>query len=161
MPPDYLPITTRGQFHQALRDAFAEAAAIGCREILMCDDHFADWPLNEPELVDHLTQWATAQRRITVLARSFDEVARRHPRWVAWRRTRSHVVDCRSNNELEAGQMPTLLLMPGVLTLKLVDAVNYRGSVSRDAGAAVLAREAFDALLQRSEEAFPATNLGL
>ena len=160
-PPDYLPIATRGQYHDALRDAFFEAAAIGCREILMCDDHFADWPLNEAGLVEHLAQWATAQRRITVLARSFEQIARLHPRWVAWRRTWSHVIDCRSNNELEAGQMPTLLLLPGVLTLKLVDAVNYRGSVSRHAGDAVLAREAFDALLQRSEAAFPATNLGL
>jgi hypothetical protein len=39
--------------------------------------------------------------------------------------------------------------------------VHYRGSVSRHVGDAVRARERFDGVYQRSEEAFPATNLGL
>ena len=106
-------------------------------------------------------QWAGANRKLTVLARGFDEVARRHARWVAWRRTWSHVVECRANNELEAGQMPTLLLMPGLLTLRLVDTEHYRGSVARSNADAVRAREQFDAVLQRSEDAFPVTNLGI
>jgi hypothetical protein len=158
---DYLPIGTRGEFHGAVRDSFAEAAAKGCREILLCDNDFADWPLNDGGLIEHLVQWAGAHRKLTLLARSFDEVARRHARWVAWRRTWSHLVECRANNELEAGQMPTLLLIPTVLTLRLVDTEHYRGSVSRHAGDAVLAHEQFDAVLQRSEASFPVTYLGL
>lgn len=158
---DYAKITTRGEYHQALRDAFAQAAAMRCREIFMCDEHFADWPLNEAAVVESLVQWASPQRKLTVLARSFDEVARLHPRWVAWRRTWAHAVECRANHELESGQLPTLLLIPGLLTLKLVDTAHYRGSVSRHAGDAVLARELLDSVLERSEDAFPATQLGL
>jgi hypothetical protein len=159
--PGYAKIASRGEYHQVLRDAFEQAAALRCREILMCDEHFADWPLNEAGVVEHLAQWASPQRKLTVLARRFDEVARLHPRFVAWRRTWSHAVECRANHDLESGQIPTLLLIPGLLTLKLVDTVNYRGSVSRHAGDAVLARELFDSVLERSEHAFPATQLGL
>jgi hypothetical protein len=156
-----VPIAGRGDFLDAVRAAFAQAAATGCREILVCDDHFADWPLNEPGVGASLTQWASAQRKLVIMARRFEEIARLHPRWVAWRRTWSHVVECRANDELEAGQMPTLLLMPQLLTLHIVDPVNWRGSVSRHAGDAVRARELFDAVYQRSQDAFPATQLGL
>jgi hypothetical protein len=158
---DYLAIATRAEFHAAVRAAVAEAATKGCREIMLCDDHFADWPLNDVELIESLVRWAGGHRKLLVLARTFDEIARRHARWVAWRRTWSHIVECRANNELEAGQMPTMLLVPSVLTLQLLDPEHYRGSVSHSVGDAIRAREKFDAVLQRSEESFPVTNLGL
>lgn len=154
-------IESRSDFHDAVRGALAEAALVGCREIWMIDDDFADWPLGESALVDDLTHWALAHRRFTVVARSFDEVARRYPRWVNWRRQFSHVVQCRTNNELEAGQMPCILLVPGLLSVRLHDRENYRGVASRDTADTVHWREAIDAVLQRSEEAFPATTLGL
>jgi hypothetical protein len=158
---DYTLLTSRGEFHDALRAALRDAASVGCRELLMCDRDFADWPLNEVAVIESLTQWASNHRSLTVLAESFDEFPRRHPRWVSWRRTWSHIVSCQSNQELESGQMPTLLLAPGLLTVRLVDTVRYRGSVSRSTADAVQGREQFDAILQRSEPAFPVTNLGL
>lgn len=154
-------IGSRNEFHDAVRQALAEAADKGCREILLCDDGFADWPIGERRVVEDLTRWATSHRSFTIVARSFDEVARRHPRWVEWRRVWSHIVHCRVNNELEAGQMPVMLLAPGVVSLRLVDPVHYRGTVSREAADAIVWREAIDAVLQRSEESFPATQLGL
>jgi peptidyl-tRNA hydrolase len=160
MFPDSM-ITSRGEFHAAVREAFAEAARAGCREIWLVDIDFADWPLNEPQVIECLTQWAQAHRKLTLLAQNFDEIARRHARWIAWRRLWSHVVECRANNELEAGQMPTLLLMPGLVSLRLVDPVHYRGSVSRSEADTVRSRELIDAVLERSEEAFPVTSLGL
>ncbi len=160
-PPDHQLIAARSEFHAAVRSAFADAAAQGCREIWLCDADFADWPLNEAALIEHLTSWARAHRKLTLVARHFDEVPRRHPRWVAWRRTWSHIVECRANNELEAGQMPTVLLAPGLVTVRLVDPVHWRGSVSRRSADAVQSRELIDAVLQRSEEAFPVTSLGL
>ena len=96
-----------------------------------------------------------------MLARSFDEVARRHARWVAWRRQWSHIVHCRTNNELEAGEMPTLLLASGTLSVRLSDPVHHRGLVSYDKADEIRCREAIDAVLQRSVEAFPATTTGL
>ncbi|MFT3955975.1 MAG: hypothetical protein QM722_16800 [Piscinibacter sp.] len=159
--PTRATIESRSDFHNAVRGAFAEAALVGCREIWMIDDDFADWPLGEGEVVDDLTHWAVAYRRFTVVARSFDEIARRYARWVNWRRQFSHVVQCRTNNDLEAGQMPCILLVPGLLSVRLHDRVNYRGVASREAADAVHWREAIDAVLQRSEEAFPATTLGL
>lgn len=162
-PPEPRPtlITSRGEFHAGLRTAFAEAAAQGCREIWLCDIDFADWPLNEPELIENLTHWAKAYRKLTLIAQHFDEFPRRHARWVAWRRTWSHIVECRANVEMEAGKIPTMLLAPGLMTVRLVDPVRYRGSVSHVPADAIHARELIDAVLQRSEEAFPVTSLGL
>lgn len=154
-------ISTRGEFHDALRQALAEAAQTGCREILLCDVDFADWPIGERAVIESLTKWAYAHRRLTMIANHFDEVPRRHARFVEWRRTYAHVVDCRANDELEAGQMPTMLLAPGLVGVRLVDPVHYRGSVTHDTADLLPWREALDAVLQRSSAAFPATNLGL
>jgi hypothetical protein len=158
---DYSIINSRGDFHAAVRHAFEQAALIGCREIWLADPDFADWPLGEPALIDHLRAWAQPHRKLTLLAQTFDAVARRHPRWVDWRRTWSHVVECRTNTELEAGQMPTLFLAPGLLALRLVDPLRYRGSVSHDAATLLRTRETLDEVLQRSSVAFPATVLGV
>jgi len=154
-------IDSRTGFHAAVRALLAEAAAVGCREIVIADRDFADWPLGDPEVIASLGAWAIAHRRLTVLATSFDEVVRRHARWVAWRRTYSHVVDCRVNDELEQGGMPTMLLARGLAGLRLSDPDHYRGRVSRDAGDLLRWGEAVDAVAQRSVESFPATTLGL
>ena len=154
-------ITSRGEFHAALRLAFAEAAAVGCRELWLCDNDFADWPLGERAVVESLSQWAGSHRRLTLIAHSFDEVARRHARWNEWRRQWSQVVYCRSNAELESGEMPSVLLASELLSLSLVDPVLYRGRFSHDAADGVRCRELIDAVLQRSEEAYPVTTTGL
>lgn len=159
--PQRQPIDSRSGFHAALREAFDELARTGCREIWLVDEDFADWPLNEPAVIEALSRWAISHRRCTVLARQFDVIARRHPRWVEWRRTYAHVVQCRSNDELQPGEMPTMLLAPGLASVRLFDPLRHRGALSRDPSDAVVWRDAIDALLQRSQEAFPATTLGL
>ncbi len=127
----------------------------------MCDSHFADWPLNEPAVIDALVRWAQPHRKLVVLAQSFDDVVRRHPRWVAWRRQFAHAVECRLVEPMEQGRMPTLLTAQGGLTVKLVDPQRYRGSWSREPADGRLAAELIDAVSQRSAEAFAATTLGL
>ena len=87
--------------------------------------------------------------------------ARRHPRFTEWRRTWSHVVDCRLLDEADALQPPVLLLAQALVTVRLVDPVRPRGSLSREAGDLLRNRELVDAVLQRSSEGFPATILGL
>ena len=157
----YTLITTRAEFHDALRRALAEIAAAGCHEIIMSDADFADWPFSEPAVIESLTRWAQKHRKLTLLAQTFDEIARRHGRWVEWRRQWSHVVECRANIELEAAQVPTVLLAPSLLVLRLVDPIRYRGGVSHEVADMVLCGEQIDAVLQRSEETFPVTTLGL
>jgi hypothetical protein len=159
--PTRLPITSRSAFHEALRSAFSRAAAVGAREIWLCDPDFADWPLSEPGIINDLTEWARPHRQLTVYAHRYGEVARRHGRWTQWRRQWSHLVNCRTNPELESAEYPTLCLIPGVVSLRLMDTVNFRGMASHDPADAIACREAIDVVSQRSTEAFPVTTLGL
>lgn len=159
--PTRAMIQSRTDFQNAVRGALAEAALVGCREIWLVDDDFSDWPLGERAVVDDLTHWASMHRSFTIVARSFDEIARQQARWVSWRRQFSHVVHCRTNNDLESGQMPCILLVPGLMSVRLHDRVHYRGVASREVADAVQWRELIDAVLQRSEDSFPATTLGL
>ncbi|GAB4567691.1 MAG: hypothetical protein IV105_21645 [Rhizobacter sp.] len=159
-PPPRI-ITSRSEFHDALRQSFALVADEGCREVFIADPTFADWPLGERAVIESLTRWAYAHRKLTVLAQSFDEFTRRHPRWVEWRRQWAHVVECRALADDDAGKLAGLFLAPGLVTLRVLDAEHYRASLSFEPGDAIRVRDNLDALLQRSEEAFPATNLGL
>lgn len=154
-------ITTRGEFLDALHSAFAEVAHAGCREIWLCDEDFADWPLGERAVVEQLGQWAASSRKLTLLARHFDEVARRHARWVEWRRTWAHIVSCRTNTELASGEFPAILWGAGTVCVRLSDRVHHRGRISHEKAEEIRCKELIDAVLQRSEEAFPATTTGL
>ena len=154
-------IASRADFHDAVRAALAMAAEQGASEIFLVDPHFNDWPLNERGVVDSLSRWATSRRRIVVFAHTFDEMARRAPRFAAWRRQWSHIVQCRSDPELDEAEVPTLAFVPGMLGVRLLDRVRYRGTRSGRPADHVESRETIDALLQRSVEAFPPTTLGL
>lgn len=161
MQADTTLIDGRAAFQQALRDALATLAEADCREVWLCDRDYADWPLNEPAILDQLTSWAYAHRRLVVVASHFDAVARRHPRWVDWRRRWDHVVQCRVVDAGDEESIPCLLLAPPVVALRLQDAARYRGAVTRELADMVTWRADFDAYLQRSYESFPATTLGL
>jgi hypothetical protein len=158
---DIVPLESRAEFLDAIRSSCALAAQSGAREILLVDPTFADWPLNDPALVESLAGWIDSRRSLTVFAHRFDEFSRRHPRFVEWRRQWAHVVHCRSDPELEAEQVPTVLLVPGITCVRLLDRVRHRGTVSNRPVDLTDCRETIDALLQRSVEAFPATTLGL
>jgi len=158
-------VTTRVDFQQAVREAIATAEREGWPAMAFVDSDFAEWPLNEPALIDTLTRWALPHRRLTLVALGFDELRRRHPRFVEWRRLWSHVVDARSPDE-NAGltELPTLLLGGGPqlpLSVIVTDRAHWRGRLSRDAGDAHFYRERLDALLQRSAPSFASTQLGL
>jgi hypothetical protein len=154
-------VTSRAEFRDAVRACLGEAADSGAREIVMVDPTFADWPLNEAAVVATFARWVTSSRSLTLMAHRFDELPRRHMRFVEWRRNWSHVVRCRFDEDLEEQQIPTLLLVPGLVCLRMVDNVDHRGTVSRKSIELVTGREAVDALLQRSTDTFPVTALGL
>ena len=154
-------IASRADFLAAVRAAFVEAEERDAAEIFIVDPTFGDWPLNEPALIDSLARWVDSRKTLTVFAHDFSELARHQLRFVAWRRQWSHVVRCRSDPELEAEQLPTLLLVAGVTSVRLLDRVRQRGIASHRAIDLAEGRETVDALLQRSVEAFPPTTLGL
>ncbi len=155
------PIATRADFQEAIRVGFAQAAELGAQEILLVDPNFADWPLSERAVVESLTRWVDSRRRLTLMAYSYEEMPRRQMRFVEWRRQWAHVVRCRHDDELEAEQLPTMMLVPGVVCVRLLDRVRCRGTVSGRPIEQTECRETIDALLQRSVEAFPVTTLGL
>jgi hypothetical protein len=155
------PITSRTEFLDAIRSAFAAAAKDGAREIVIVDPTFADWPLNDRAVIESLAAWVDSRRSLTLFGHGFEEIARRQSRFVEWRRQWTHVVHCRSDPELEAEQVPTILLAPGVTCVRLLDRVRHRGTVSSRPVDMADCRETLDALLQRSVEAFPMTPLGL
>ena len=160
-PSAHSLIEGRAAFQAAIRVALAQAAAEGWRELLLCDASFADWPLGERGVVESLTRWGGVQRHLTLFASQFDDVVRRHARWVRWRQQWSHLVTCRIVEEIEPVNVPSMLWSPGGVTLRLLDPVRFRGVVSRDAADGLEAKEIFDAITQRSVLGFATTTLGL
>lgn len=154
-------IATRLEFHDALREAFAEISQTGCREMFMCDQDFADWPLSDDAVIASLTHWVLPHRKLCIVARHFDEMPRKHPRFVEWRRTYAHVIECRAQEHDETQELPSMLVAPSVVCVRLFDRERYRGGVSHETGDIIRSRELFDAVSQRSTEAFPASILGL
>lgn len=154
-------INSRVDFQAALREALAEAAGAGSRELWLSDIDFSEWPLGEREVVASFERWAASSRRITLVANHFDALARLHPRWVTWRRQWAHIVICRTNTEIEASDIPTVLIALGTVSVRLSDPTHHLGRIARDRGEELRCKELIDAVLQRSEEAFPATSTGL
>ena len=154
-------IDSRSAFHAAIHEALGAAAATNAREIVMCDPDFADWPLGERACVERFQSWAMSHRRLTLLARTFDELPRRHARWLAWRTQWSHVVSCRQADPEDAAAVPSLIVVDGVMTVRLAHPQHHRGVVSRERSDWLQSLELIDAVLQRSSEALPPTLLGL
>jgi len=159
LPP---AIDSRRDFIAALQASVQSAVAQGTRRMLWADSDFAEWPLDDAMLLEAMTQWLRLPRRhLVLLAHDFDDLSRRCPRFVAWYRTWSHVVGAFSPPSNETAELPCLFLVEGTAAVYLVDKERWRGRISLDTKEVNQARDSTDALLQRSEPAFPATTLGL
>jgi len=159
--PQHRLITSRIEFQDALRESFAGAAREGCRTLWLVDEDFADWPLSERSVIEDLTQWALPHRKLVLIARQFDDIVRRHARWIEWRRQWTHVVECLAFEDAEQGAIPTLLLAEDLVAMRLFDAIHHRGAVSREPSDCIRYRELVDAVSQRAVPSFPSTVLGL
>jgi hypothetical protein len=159
LPP---AIDTRREFIAALRGSVQLAVAQRARRMLWADHDFADWPLDDPTLLEAMTQWLRLPgRHLVLLAHNFDGVSRRCPRFVAWYRVWSHGVSAFSPQPSDAAELRCLLLVEGKAAVQLVDKERWRGWISIDPQEVNQLRDSIDALLQRSDPAFPATTLGL
>jgi hypothetical protein len=137
IPPSTVPelpsgrFSGRDAFQQLVRDALACAAREGWRHIILADSDFADWPLGERAVIESLQAWAKGGRRCTLLARRYDEVLRRHARFVTWRGTWSHIIDARRCAAADAQELPSAIWSPGWVLQRL-----HRGRARAPAGPA-------------------------
>lgn len=148
------------EFSALVRHALGTAASQGWRELLLCDTDFSDWPLGEREVAQSLNDWASAGRKFTMLALNYDAVLRRHARFVTWRKTWSHLVECRVCGAGHKNDMLSAVWSP-VWALQRLDPVRSAGWAGGDAGRRRLLREALGERLLQSSSGFPATTLGL
>lgn len=151
----------REDFQQRVRDALACAAREGWQELVLSDADFHDWPLGERAVIESLQGWARSGRKITLLARTYDEIVRRHPRFVRWRGTWDHIVTCRRSASADPLDIPSLLWAPAWV-LQRLDPERCVGVSGAEPERRVLLRETLDEwLLRKSSPGFPATTLGL
>ncbi len=148
------------EFAELVRAALAAAAAQGWREIIICDSTFEDWPLGQRAVAQSLNDWSKSGRKLTMLAKNYNEVMRRHARFVTWRRTWSHIVECRSNASISLDDMPSALWSP-VWVCQRLDPARCTGMSGYEAARRVALKERLDECLRLSSPAFPATTLGI
>jgi hypothetical protein len=156
----------RADFERLLIEALAWAAEQGCRELHAWDASFVDWPLSDAAALAALAAWAKPGRQLHLLALQYDDVLRRHPRFVRWRRDYAHCVTARAVElELRLDGAPQSLLLlagpQGAVSLRLFDRHLWRGEVSMEAAQRLRGLEWFDAVAQRSSDSFAPTTLGL
>ena len=152
----------RETFRQLVRDALGRAAREGWRELMLCDATFFDWPLGERVCVEALEVWARGggNRQFTMLAKRYDEVPRRHARFVEWRRQWSHKIECRACASVDPQDLPSALWSP-VWALQRLDPALSNGVSGGQPERRQWLREQIDQWISRSTSAFPATTLGL
>lgn len=150
----------REQFRQWLREGLQAAAQQGWNELTLADADFADWPLGERAVIADLQAWARPGRRCVVLASRYDEVQRRHARFVQWRTQWDHLIVCRACKGVEPQDFPSVLWSPH-WSLRRLDAVHCQGWAGSEAARRVQTQELLAESLRRSTPAFAASVLGL
>lgn len=154
------PFIGRDTFRDRLRAGLCAAGAQGWSELVLSDADFHDWPLGERVVVDALTAWIRGPHRMTMLAKTYDDVPRQHARFVEWRRFWAHKIECRICREADALELPSAFWSPD-WTLRRMDPLHSNGICNSDPGRRKLLREEIDGWLVRSGSGFPAYTLGL
>lgn len=163
LPLDNLPqgrFSGPVEFAQLVRVAFVAAAEQGWQSIVLCDSTFEDWPLGERAVAQCLNDWSNSGRKLTMLAKNYNEIMRRHARFVTWRQTWSHIVDCRSNAAVASSDMPSALWSQRWVFQRL-DMARSTGFSGSEPVRRLALKEQLDACLRLSSPAFSATTLGL
>ncbi|MBF9266335.1 hypothetical protein [Paracidovorax cattleyae] len=150
----------RRDFDAGVRAALACAVREGWQELVLCDFDFHDWPLGDRDVEALLHAWAGRGRRLTLLAAGYDELVRRHARFVRWRSTWDHIVECRKAPARERQELPGVL-WSGHWVLQRLDPERCTGVAGGEPERRVQVRQVLDEWLRRSTPAFPATTLGL
>lgn len=150
----------RREFQDALRAMLERAVKEGWSEMILSDPDFSDWPLGERATIELLDRWAGRGRRLVMLAGRYHEVVNRHARFVAWRKTWDHVIECRQTRAGDPGATPSALWGRSAM-LQRNDIDHCVGISSNDPERRLRLRQELDECLAESMSAFPASKIGL
>lgn len=148
------------EFAQLVRDALACAAQQGWSEMVWSDANYEDWPLRERAVVESLQAWARNGRKLVLLAQNYESMIRYHARFVRWRTTWGHLIDCRVCKGVDGSDFPSALWSPHWVMRRL-DVVRSTGVAGREAQRRVFLKEELDECQRHSSPGFSATTLGL
>jgi len=95
-----------------------------------------------------------------VMAREYDTLERLHPRFVTWRRTWAHRLDCRQCRQADPLELPSVLWSPHWFMLQL-DRDHAVAIAGTDEERINALRLRVDEWWLRSTPGFPASVLGL
>lgn len=159
-------ITSRASFQDALRWGFETAFAQGARRIVCADADWEHWLLwNDASLLQSLAAWMRLpQRRLVLLARTYETLERRCPRFNTWRADWMHAIEAWQPPEEQALEVPVVLVSEGgaiAVSVQLIDASHWRGRAEVGVRRARQWCDAVDAVLQRSERTWAVRPLGL
>ena len=154
------PFSGPTAFAQLVRDALARAAQEGWSAMVWSDANFENWPLGERVVADALHAWSRSGRSLLMLAHSFDTVIRYQPRFVTWRKTWDHLIECRLCKTIDASEMPSALWSPH-WAMRRLDLVRSTGVADLEPARRVLLKEELDECRRQSSPGFSATTLGL
>ncbi len=147
-------------FAQAIRDALTCAAREDWPSMVWSDANFEDWPLRERAVTESLQAWARSGRQLVMLAHRFDSVQRYQPRFVEWRKTWDHIIECRVCKNLDATEVPSALWSPQ-WAMRRLDTVRSTGIAGLEPARRVLLKEELDECRRQSSPGFSASTLGL
>jgi hypothetical protein len=154
----------RHDFQQVVRDAIAQAAHEGWREMIWCDLTFEDWPLGERAVIEGLQAWSETGRKFTLLAQRYDVLSQTHHRFVTWRRQWSHIIEARAVRSASPEEFPSVIYaerMDGGWVMQRTQRQWCKGVCGSEAWRRVQVREALQDWLDKSAPSFAATTLGL
>jgi hypothetical protein len=150
------------EFARVLYAAMGHAGERATRQLCWCDEDFGAWPLGESDWIAQLTRWSRVSgRELVMIARDWNVIERRHPRFAAWRRDWAHVVRCLVPEETRTQALPTLWIDSDDQAVRVFDPEYWRGRAGFDRVDRQRAREDFDAIAQRASPGFAAVTLGL
>ena len=150
----------REAFQQTVRAVLSQAAAEGWPEIILSDADFEDWPLGEAAVAQSLNTWAKSGRRLILLANTFTAIQNRHFRFVRWRQTWDHIIDCRRCKAGESTALPSAIWTP-VWLMHRLEGDRIQGVLSNEPSRRFQLRETLTECMKRSAPGFPASTLGL
>jgi hypothetical protein len=155
-------LTSRAEFETAVESLIVGLPDADVRTLTLAAAAPADWPLGASSAqIDALTCWARQPgRRFRLIGLHFGDLSLRCPRLTVWRRNWNHVIEAWQPVGIVESDIPNLLIAgEQVIDWRTNDPP--KGFVKHDASASHRAALQVDALLQRSESAWPMVTLGL